>query len=178
MQDSFRAFVLGLGMLLGLVEGGTDPALAARLHRDRECVMVSAEITNGVSKSLKELVTSGNAISMELHLERDGRVLADLRHTIVYLPDEKIWQVSRAEDGRTLKSSNEAAAYLLLTRWDSVRAEGIAPYLDIAPGDHLRVMARATIQVNNAPWEDSRLLWNYKRPERVFKLRSVTEVPF
>ncbi len=177
MQDPFRAFVLGLGILLGLVEGGATPSLAARIFRDAQSVRVSAEISNGISKPVRELVAAGNRVCFELEVERDGRLLRAARRSLEKTP-AGTWTILRSEDGRVFETESEEAAYILLSRWDSVVVEDIAPYASLAKDDHMRILIRASVLVNDAPWEDSRLLWNYQRPQRVLKIRSLTEVPY
>lgn len=178
MQDPFRAFVLGLGVMLGLVEGGSNPNLTARLHRDGRSVFVSAEIQNGIPEAARELVSAGNSVSVVLVAERSKRVLARAVHRISRDGEKDRWLVSRSEDGKVLESPSEAAAYILLVSWDSIDLGEAAAYEALLARGSVTVTVRASILVNDAPEEDARLLWNYKRPERGFKLRSLTEVPY
>lgn len=178
MQDPLRAFVLGLGIMLGLVEGGSDPTLAARLHRYGGTLCVSAEIQHGISQSARDLVASGNAIGMTLSCERRGRILASVSRRLVFDKVMSVWRVTRSEDGKTLESISEEAAYVLLAQWDSVPLGQVSEYEALLSERSVDLVVRATILVNDAPEEDSRLLWNYKRPERSFRIRSITEVPF
>ncbi len=177
MQDPFRAFVLGLGIMLGLVEGGSDPVLAARLHRDASSLLVSAEVRNGISGSARDLVAAGNAISMTLVCERRGRILAVVSRSLCYDKLMSVWRVTRSEDGKTLESISEEAAYVLLAQWDAVPLGRIEDYGPLLNAGSVEILVRASIRVNDAPEEDSRLLWNYKRPEKAIKFRSMTEVP-
>jgi hypothetical protein len=178
MQDPFRAFVLGLGIMLGLVEGGSDPMLAARLYRDGQYLRVSAEIRDGISRSTRDLVASGNAICLTLTVERKGRVLARVARSLAYDKVMSVWRVTRTEDGKTLESISEEAAYILLCQWDSIPLGTVAEYESLLERKGVEIVVRASILVNDAPEEDSRLLWNYKRPERTFRIKSMTEVPY
>jgi hypothetical protein len=178
MQDPFRAFVLGLGIMLGLVEGGSDPMLAARLYRDGQSLRVSAEIRNGISRSTRDLVASGNAICMTLTVERKDRILTRVARSLAYDKVMSVWRVTRTEDGKTLESISEEAAYILLCQWDSIPLGEVAEYEALLEHKGVEIVVRASILVNDAPEEDSRLLWNYKRPERTFRFKSMTEVPY
>lgn len=178
MGDAFRSFILGLGILLGLAEGGTAPKLEARIFRDGGYLRMYAKIENGISDQAKRIVNSGNTLSLVLLVRRDGKLISRSSRTIVYTPENDSYLLAYSETSKTVSTAKAEAAYVLLSEWEDLRLEPLGPYRDIPADDHVRLSVQAIIIVNDAPWEDSRVLWNYKCPERVFVIRSLAEVPY
>jgi hypothetical protein len=181
MDDAFRSFILALGMLFGLVEGGKDPALAARLYRDADQVILSAEVADFVSPSMRKLVDSGNAVSLNLSVEREGRTILLVKRSLRRLADPPRFLVSQSGSGeRTLETESEEAAYILLGQFYGLRVDSVANLAaSLGPGKQtLRILVRAAVSVEGATPDEAAVLWNYKQPSRVFSLRSMTEVPY
>lgn len=181
MDDAFRSFVLGLGILLGLVEGGENPAIAARLHRDADTVRLSVELSDFVSPSMRKLVDSGNAVSVSIEVLRDGQDHCRATRTMRKRSDPAVFSIadSGGED-KTLETESEEAAYLLLGRFTDFAIDEAERFAAYFSGEKpvVRISVCASVRVEGASEEESALLWNYKKPSREFILRSVTEVPY
>jgi hypothetical protein len=179
MDDAFRSFVLGLGILLHLVEGGENPALAARIHRDDRAILLSVEVTDYVSPSMRKLVDSGNGLSLLICVQKDGADYYKAMRTIRKGADQPVFSVTET-DGKTLETENEEAAYLLLGRFTGLVIDEPERFASYFTSDKqiLRIAVSVSVHVDGASDEESAVLWNYKKPSRVFSLRSVTEVPF
>lgn len=173
MEDAFRSFILGLGILLGLVEGGANPKLSCRVHRDAERLYVSAEVTDAVSPSLSRLLESGNAIGVELSaypsIWNHG---ISFRQTLRKI--NGVYLVTRAPEGTALSVSGADAALLLLFRFTAIPVCSVS----VIPTEGFQLEVGASILVNDAPAADSAVLWNYQRPHRRFSWSSLTEVPY
>lgn len=173
MEDAFRSFILGLGIMLGLVEGGADPSLACRVHRDAERIYVSAEVADAVSPSLSRLLESGNAIGVELAAYPSWwNHGISFRQTLRKL--NGVYLVTLAPDGAALSVPSADAALLLLFRFHAIPVCATS----VVPRDGFRIEIDASILVNDAPAADSAVLWNYQRPHRRFTWSSLTEVPY
>jgi hypothetical protein len=179
MDDAFRSFVLGLGILLGLVEGGENPALAARLHRDDSAILLSVEVTDYVSASMRKLVDSGNGVSLLISVQKDGAEYFKAARTIRKKADPPVFSIAE-QDGKVLETENEEAAYLLLGRFTGLVIDEPGRFASYFTADKqvLRIAASVSLHVEGASDDEAAVLWNYKKPSRVFSLRSVTEVPF
>jgi hypothetical protein len=181
MDDAFRAFILGLGILLGFVEGGKDPALAARLYRNDEAVFLSAEVREFVSPSMRKLVDSGNEVTIILSVLRDGAPMGSVERTLKRTGNGTIsFRVSSSSDPRALETPDEEAAYILLGQFPAIEIDKAADLEKYFAKEKptLRISAYASVRVGGAGADESSVLWNYKRPNRVFSLRSLTEVPY
>jgi len=181
MDDAFKSFVLGLGMLLGRGEGGKNPAIAARLHRNEESVLLSVELTDFVSPSMRKLVDSGNGVSVAISVQRDETDQFRAIRTLRKAGDPPSFTVEdRGGDGGVLETESEEAAYLLLGSFPGLRVDGAERFAARFTEDKptVRIVVVASVLVEGASEEESAVLWNYKRPSRTFALRSITEIPY
>jgi hypothetical protein len=110
METIFKSIVFSVGVLLGILQPETDPALAARAYRHENAVYVSAELRNCAGPNFSKLLASGNPIGVELAFAvRTEEAAYGVKPTriIAFDPLSELYVV---------KDSESAAPYLLKDR--------------------------------------------------------------
>ena len=169
MEGFFRAVAIGLGVILGTLNPGLEPELAASLFRGEGQVTLVALLNHGVSPKMEEALGEGVRMALTLQVVLDGQPAAPaVTQTVAFLPLTRVWQVSRgSEVVGTFASRAEAVAKWTL--WP--------PVVVRVPSSGFGVEVRAELSFPGRPDWKADLVW--KAPAVWHKdFTGLSEIPY
>jgi hypothetical protein len=178
MDNLLKAFILSVGALFGVIEAGSSPDLSVWLRKDGGNLVAIVRLDNAVPPAAEKLVQTGNVLRIDIDFTRDGKAVRRVERTFQF--DFALARyVVTGNDGMAVNSYYEFSEALPeLTQFGRIAVEPLTPYAAVPEGDHVRLEVKASVRVNDSSGEDSASLWNYKNPSKVFKIRTVTEIPY
>lgn len=177
MIDIIKRAVISIGIFLGVLHSQVDPVLYSRIFKLGQDIYFTAEIEQAVNKDIEELILSSNKVEITINIicGSTEKYNKSFTHSIFYLPTKKTFSIYYSETDTSHTTVDKKAAFTIFNRFYRIK---ILNFNEFEGLKNKTIYIKASISMKDSKNFDINLLWNYKKPENIFTLSSLKEIPY